>query len=221
MNLGTQKPGNRTHWFPMCYILHPDKVTSSHMMEDVVPGRKLPHPMLKADGTAKGLRCFCSHLETLPALQNEGSRLGAVQNRTEMSSQLNREQADEGNWRRRVLRSEDLARRLAHKWLASGGGGALEGVHTPSDQSGKTWLLCHSGLTAPDSQRQKGGSQKDYTAYLEGLPIPDSPSSGLGPVCSGQYFPPLSSSPYLKVNSWKLQPIEKGHLDLCRSPLKV
>jgi hypothetical protein len=36
---------NTNRWFPVCYILHPDKVISSHMMGDVVPGGKLPHPM--------------------------------------------------------------------------------------------------------------------------------------------------------------------------------
>jgi hypothetical protein len=38
---------NTNRWFPVCYILHPDKVISSHMMGDVVPGGKLPHPMLR------------------------------------------------------------------------------------------------------------------------------------------------------------------------------
>jgi hypothetical protein len=61
MNLGTQKPGNTTRCFPVCCALHPDKVISFHMMGDVVPAGKLPHPMLRVDGTAKGLRCFCSH----------------------------------------------------------------------------------------------------------------------------------------------------------------
>jgi hypothetical protein len=52
---------------------------------------------------------------------------------------------NEGNWRRRaILRSEDIARWLAHKWLAPGVGEALEGVQ--SDQSGKTWWWCHSEL---------------------------------------------------------------------------
>jgi hypothetical protein len=59
-----------------------------------------------------------------------------------MSSLLNLEQTEERNWKRRaILRSdEDLAWRLVHKWLAPGGGEALEGVLTQSDQSGKTWL---------------------------------------------------------------------------------
>jgi hypothetical protein len=59
-----------------------------------------------------------------------------------MSSQLNLEQADEGNWRRgEILRSEDTSRRLPHKKLVPGGGGALEGVLMQSDQLGKTWLF--------------------------------------------------------------------------------
>jgi hypothetical protein len=51
--------------------------------------------------------------------------LGVLWNRTEMSSHLNLEQADEGTWRRKViLRSQDLARKLPHKWLEPGGGRA-------------------------------------------------------------------------------------------------
>jgi hypothetical protein len=67
--------------------------------------------------------------------------LGVLWKRTEMSSHLNLEQADEGTWRKKaILRSEDLARKLPQKWLELGGGRALEGVLTQSDQSGKTWL---------------------------------------------------------------------------------
>jgi hypothetical protein len=48
--------------------------------------------------------------ETIPVLQNVGSRLGVLWNRTEMSSHLNLEQPDEGTGRRKaILRSEDLA----------------------------------------------------------------------------------------------------------------
>jgi hypothetical protein len=66
--------------------------------------------------------------------------LGVLWNSAEISSQLNLEQADEGNSRRRViLRSEDLAKSLAHKWLAPGEGGAIEVVLMQSDQSGKSW----------------------------------------------------------------------------------
>jgi hypothetical protein len=43
-----------------------------------------------------------------------------------MSCQFNFELADEGTWRRKaILRSEDLVRKLPHKWLETGGGGAL------------------------------------------------------------------------------------------------
>jgi hypothetical protein len=63
--------------------------------------------------------------ETLPDLQNAGSRLGVLWYRTEMSSHLNLELADEGTWRRKaILRSEDLARKLPHKWLELGVGRA-------------------------------------------------------------------------------------------------
>jgi hypothetical protein len=47
MKRGTQKTGITTPWFPVCYILHPHKGISSHMMGDVVLGGKLPHPMLR------------------------------------------------------------------------------------------------------------------------------------------------------------------------------
>jgi hypothetical protein len=54
-----------------------------------------------------------------------------------MSSQLNLEQDEDGNWRTRaMLRSKELARSLVHKWLMPGGGGALEGVLTLSHKSG-------------------------------------------------------------------------------------
>jgi hypothetical protein len=47
---------------------------------------------------------------------------------------------EEGTWRRKAIsRSEDLARKLPHKWLETGGGGAIEGVLKWSDQSGKNW----------------------------------------------------------------------------------
>jgi hypothetical protein len=41
--------------------------------------------------------------ETLLVLQNAGSTLGIQWSRTEISSQLNLEQTDEGNWRRRAI----------------------------------------------------------------------------------------------------------------------
>jgi hypothetical protein len=47
MKRGTQKTGITTPWFPVCYILHPHKGISSHMMGDVVLGGKFPHPMLR------------------------------------------------------------------------------------------------------------------------------------------------------------------------------
>jgi hypothetical protein len=40
---------------------------------------------------------------------------------------------------------------LTPKWLVCGEGGTLTGVLTQSDQSEKTWLWCHSGLTSPGS----------------------------------------------------------------------
>jgi hypothetical protein len=48
---------------------------------------------------------------------------------------------EEGTWRIKAIpRPEDLARKLPHKWLETGGGGAIEAVLTWSDQSGKTCL---------------------------------------------------------------------------------
>jgi hypothetical protein len=47
MKLGTQKPGKITPRCPVCYTLHPHKGISSHMMGNVVLGRKMPHPMLR------------------------------------------------------------------------------------------------------------------------------------------------------------------------------
>jgi hypothetical protein len=144
MMLGTKKPGITTPWFPVFYILHPDKGISSHIMGDVVLRRKLPHPMFRELSWLMNCKGLEVHLysppETLPVLQNAASRLRVVWNRTEMSSQLNFEQAEEGNWRRAILKSEDLAMRVAQKWLAPGAGGALEGVLTQSTQSGKIWL---------------------------------------------------------------------------------
>jgi hypothetical protein len=46
-----------------------------------------------------------------------------------------------------MLRSKHLARTLWHKWLETGFGGTVRGMLTGSDQSGKTRLWCHSGLT--------------------------------------------------------------------------
>jgi hypothetical protein len=47
----------------------------------------------------------------------------------------------ERTWRRKAIpRSEDLAWKLPHKLLETGGGGALQGVLRWSDQSGKVWL---------------------------------------------------------------------------------
>jgi hypothetical protein len=99
----------------------------------------------------KELEAFLySPQRTLPVAQTVGARLGGFRNRREMSSQFHLEQAEEGIWKRKaMLRSEDHARTLSHKWLETGRGGSLEGVLTQSDQSGKTWLWCHSGLTAP------------------------------------------------------------------------
>jgi hypothetical protein len=79
--------------------------------------------------------------ETLPVLQNAGSRLGVLWNRTEISSHFNLEQADERTWKRKViLRSEDLARNWPQEWLEPGGSWAFKEVLKQSDQSGKTWL---------------------------------------------------------------------------------
>jgi hypothetical protein len=63
--------------------------------------------------------------ESLPVLQNVGSKLGVVWNRAEISPHLNLEQADEGTWRRKVILRSDLARKLPHKWLEPGGVKAL------------------------------------------------------------------------------------------------
>jgi hypothetical protein len=55
-----------------------------------------------------------------------------------MSSQLNLEEGDERNCRRRgILTSEDPGRRLAHKCLETGGRRSLGAVLMQSDQSGK------------------------------------------------------------------------------------
>jgi hypothetical protein len=68
--------------------------------------------------------------ETLLVLQNGGSKLEVLWNKTEMSSHLNLEQAEEGTWRRKaILRSESLAWKLPHKWLELGDGGALKLIH--------------------------------------------------------------------------------------------
>jgi hypothetical protein len=73
--------------------------------------------------------------EKLPVLQNAGSRLGVLWNKTEMSSNLNLEQADKGTWRRKVIFRSDLARKLPHKWLETGGGGAIrECLHSQTNQ---------------------------------------------------------------------------------------
>jgi hypothetical protein len=45
------------------------------------------------------------------------------------------EQADKETWRRNVILRSDLARKLPHKWLDPGGGGALrEYLHTLTNQ---------------------------------------------------------------------------------------
>jgi hypothetical protein len=54
-----------------------------------------------------------------------GSILGVLWNRTEISCQFNLEEAEEGTCRRKAIpRSEDVARKLPHKCLETGGGGA-------------------------------------------------------------------------------------------------
>jgi hypothetical protein len=97
--------------------------------------------------------------ETLPVLQNVGSRLGDFWKRTEMLSHLNLEWADERSWRRKVIfRSEDLSKKWPQEWLELAGSWALEGVLTLSDKSGKTWLWCHSGLTTLELGKSWGTS---------------------------------------------------------------
>jgi hypothetical protein len=92
--------------------------------------------------------------ETLPVLHSVGSRWGVLKNRTEISCQVNLKWADQGTWRRKaILRSEDLVWNLPHKQLETGWRGTLEGMDLRSDQSGKTWLWCHSGLIAPGNCR--------------------------------------------------------------------
>jgi hypothetical protein len=95
-----------------------------------------------ADGTAKGLRRFCTHhKKTRLVVQNVGSRLGALVNRREIKPLFHLEQAEVGTWSSKaMLRSKLLARMLSHKWLLTGGGGSLRGVLTHYGQSEKTWL---------------------------------------------------------------------------------
>jgi hypothetical protein len=79
-----------------------------------------------------------------------GTRLGDLGNRREISSQFHLQQMEAVMWSRKsILRSKHLPRTLWHKWLETGGGGSLRGVLTQYHQSGKTWLWCHSELTAP------------------------------------------------------------------------
>jgi hypothetical protein len=67
-----------------------------------------------------------SPLETLPLFQNEGFRLGVIWNRTEMSFQLNLEEADEGDWGRRAIDSQiriscqETATQAAGSWSGRG-----------------------------------------------------------------------------------------------------
>jgi hypothetical protein len=78
-----------------------------------------------------------SLLGTLPILQNAGSRLAVLWNKTEMSSKLNQKQADEGNWRRRAI--NPLITRswqeTGIKWLAPAGvGPQRECLCSPANQ---------------------------------------------------------------------------------------
>jgi hypothetical protein len=130
------------------------KGISSHMMGDVALEGNLPHSMMREFSCVMELQRawgdFVLTTRNTSYPLNSDSWLGVVWNRTEMSSHLNLEQADEGNWRRgAILLPEDLSRRLAHKCLVPGGGGSLEGVLWKSDRSGNYWLWCHSGLTVP------------------------------------------------------------------------
>jgi hypothetical protein len=65
------------------------------------------------DGSAKGLRRFCTHHKKTLVIQNVGSRLGVLENRRNISSQFHLEQAESGIWSSKaMLRSKHLARSL-------------------------------------------------------------------------------------------------------------
>jgi hypothetical protein len=157
--IGNIKAMNNSPWFPVCYILHPHEGISSHMMGNVVLGGTLPHPKLREFSWLMELQrswgVFESPLGTLSVLQNADSRLAVLWNRTEMSSQLNLEQADEGKWRRRAIHPlitrscQETGTVVTGLWRGRGKG--LEGVLTQSEQSGETWWWCHSWPTAPGS----------------------------------------------------------------------
>jgi hypothetical protein len=67
-----------------------------------------------ADGSAKGLRCFCTHIKkTHLVIQNLGTRLGVRGKRRKISSQFHLEPAEVVTWSRKaMLRSKHLPRIL-------------------------------------------------------------------------------------------------------------
>jgi hypothetical protein len=67
-----------------------------------------------ADGSAKGVRHFCTHhKKNTSVVQNVGSPLGVLGNSREISSQFHLEQVKAGIWSSKaMLRSKHLARIL-------------------------------------------------------------------------------------------------------------
>jgi hypothetical protein len=102
LKLGTEKPRKTTSYFSMCFNLRLHQgITSGdgRCFSEWEVASSNKKGVFLGDGSAKGLRRFCTyHKETLFFVQNVGSRLEVLGNRTEISSEFHQEQAEVGIW---------------------------------------------------------------------------------------------------------------------------
>jgi hypothetical protein len=126
-------------------------------MGDVVLRWKLPHPRLREFSflidmkMTWGVLVLTTRKSTCPP--NCGFQFGRSLEQDRNIMRVQPWMTEEGTWKRNAILRSKILPGNCQMWLETLWGGVTEGVLTLSDQSGITWVLCHSGLTTSGTWR--------------------------------------------------------------------